>query len=196
MKRVIDFYNILMCMLFPVEQIGYYTANWPFWRQMWLLQIANIVFIIVETCLLMFFKRGSKAISQIQINNFFLGIFRKIGLWLIQLKTPKPLARIGGWQKVGFFGLAMFGLTPDFQKFGVLSIFFRTNRSELPWRRALLYNIRGLVPVFYGGAVRIIIYPLMGKRIWVLVLAMIVVRLGIFLIKIIRRKKKELRFKS
>lgn len=191
MKKVIDFYNALIAVLFPVEQIGYYTSKWSFWNQMLILQVANIVFIVFETCLLMFFKRGSKAISQIQANNFFLRILKKFGYLLIRLKTPKPLAKFGGWGKIGFFGLAMFGLTPDFQKFGVISVFFRTNRGELPWWRALLRNIRGLVPVFCGGAVRIVVYPLMGKRIWMLVLAMIVVRLGIFLIKTIRRKRGE-----
>lgn len=185
----VDIYNVLASVLFPVEQICYYTAHWPFWNRILVLQIANILLITLELLFLMSIKRGSRAISQMKTDNFLLRNLKKIGTWLIRLKTPKPLAKFGGWKKISFFSQAMFALTPDFQKVGVIVSFFRNNRDNLVWYVAFLYNLIGMIPVFVGGAVRMFLYPFMGQRIWILVLAMITLRFLIFLLKKIRNKK-------
>lgn len=186
-EAIVDFYNALASILFPVEQISYYTAHWSFWDRILILQVANVVLIILELSIFMMIKRGSRAISQMKADN----TFKKIGTWLIRLKTPKPLAKMGGWRKVGFFGLATFALTPDLQKVGVMISFFRTNRDNLVWYVAIFYNLIGMIPVFIGGGVRVCLYPFVGQRIWILVLGMLFVRSFIFLLKKVRDKKNR-----
>lgn len=103
-----------------------------------------------------------------------LMIAAEIGLFVLcskvkflkKAKIPSILLKLTHGKPMGYHDLFLLAFTPGMQKFG--SFAFMTRRSQL--------GFLGYVSLCIGGICRVATYPFLGDVIWVLIGALVVVR--------------------
>ncbi len=124
----------------------WFGLKWSKWKILALISVVNLIMIGVETLI-------------------FIGLrkTKRFG----RIKTPQFLIKMSKGKPIGFFGLALFGLTPHCQKFGTLAFASRIKR----------YGFRGFLALAIGSTCRLAIYILLGETIiWVVIAVTLLLR--------------------
>ncbi|MCH7492224.1 hypothetical protein IID19_01365 [Patescibacteria group bacterium] len=85
---------------------------------------------------------------------------------LSRIRTPGILKKLTHNKPVSYQDLFLFSFTPSMQKFGSIALYARW--QQLRWR--------GFMAMSLGGTVRLFFYPILGQLVWVLIVALLVVR--------------------
>lgn len=134
------------------------------------------VFTCEERLALLMAEHGIDTMDQILIlvgvNS--LMIAAEVGFFILcskikyfrNIKTPEILKKLTHGKPLSYQDLFIFGFTPGMQKFGSLG--FVARRSQL--------GFRGYLSLCLGGMCRVATYPFLGPIIWVLISALVIVR--------------------
>ncbi len=137
---------VIPWILFPEETATNYFSHYPWHALVFILISIDIILAVVEYIGIWLLWRKSDQIAQIQ--------------------TPRWLRKIAQGQEISYPDLYIFGLTPHCHKFGVIGLFAR--RKKL--------GIRGFVALELGSFCRLIVYPIMGKYLFLIVVVFLLVR--------------------
>jgi len=118
----------------------------PIGNRIWILCVANSVFIAVEILVLHLLVKASKFMQKIHTPG-----------WLKAITHHKP---------VTYWDLVLFTFTPGTQKFGVIAYRARIRQ----------FGFRGYLCLILGGMFRVSLYPFLGNLVWGLVILLIAYR--------------------
>ena len=137
---------VIPWILFPEETATNYFGHYPWHVVVFILIGIDIVLAVVEYIIIWMLWYKSDRIAQI--------------------RTPRWLRKIAKGQEISYPDLYIFGLTPYCHKLGVIGLFAR--RKEL--------GIRGFIALELGSFCRLMVYPIMGKYLFLIVAVFLLVR--------------------
>lgn len=83
-----------------------------------------------------------------------------------RIRTPRIIKKLAHDKPVTYQDLFLFAFTPGMQKFGVIAYYARRQRL----------GIIGYIALALGGMSRVSTYPFMGNFIWILIAALLAIR--------------------